>query len=170
MNSDLVFEEKQRFTQWWIRILFSFLNGLFIYALVQQLIFKEPFGNKPMGDLGLVLTAISFLLFTLFFASITLYTTITQTEISVRFSPLHRKPKTFAIDSIAYCYIRRYNPLMEYGGWGLRGWSSDRAYNVSGNMGLQLVFKSGDKLLIGTNSAPQLEQFLLENGINKPLN
>ncbi len=36
-------------------------------------------------------------------------------------------------------YARKYRPIREYGGWGIRyGWNG-RAYSTSGNEGVQLV-------------------------------
>jgi len=35
-----------------------------------------------------------------------------------------------------------------------------KAYNVSGNIGLQLFLKSDEKILIGTNKPMELETFL----------
>jgi hypothetical protein len=35
-----------------------------------------------------------------------------------------------------------------------------RAYNTSGNMGLQLIMKNGKKILIGTHKPDELDAFL----------
>jgi TATA-box binding protein (TBP) (component of TFIID and TFIIIB) len=41
--------------------------------------------------------------------------------------------------------------MLEYGGWGIRcGWHGKKVYNISGNRGVQLVFKNGKRLLIGS--------------------
>jgi hypothetical protein len=54
--------------------------------------------------------------------------------------------------------------MREFGGWGFRVKyypGGDIAYNVHGNMGLQLVFnKKKRKVLIGTNNAGELEEVL----------
>jgi hypothetical protein len=41
---------------------------------------------------------------------------------------------------------------MEYGGWGIRYGRKGRAYNVSGNMGLDLTLKPSKSFLIGTQT------------------
>lgn len=47
--------------------------------------------------------------------------------------------------------MRTYSPIKEYGGWGYRiTLKNGKAFNVTGNKGIQLVLKSGKKLLIGT--------------------
>jgi hypothetical protein len=56
--------------------------------------------------------------------------------------------------------VRSYNPLREFGGWGYRSWGGKKgnAWNISGNQGLQLQFKSGKELLIGTQQPEALVQ------------
>jgi hypothetical protein len=92
---------------------------------------------------------------------IRLKTQITNDGIFYRFQPFHRKDKFIAWNDIERAYIRKYDPLSEYGGWGLKGWKrSNRAVNISGDEGLQLVLKNGRKLLIGTHTASLLQQYL----------
>ncbi len=54
---------------------------------------------------------------------------------------------------------RRYRPMREYTGWGIRympkaGW----AINISGNRGVQLVLKSGKRILIASDRTDDLER------------
>jgi len=65
--------------------------------------------------------------------------------------------RTIRYADIADCQARTYRPLLEYGGWGVRySWRHGRAYNVSGNRGVQLVLKDGQRLLIGSQQADEL--------------
>src|ERR1041384_1899260 len=54
----ILFEEKQRFTQWWLWTILIFVAlmvaGIFINALYVQLVIGEPWGDKPMSDEGLI--------------------------------------------------------------------------------------------------------------------
>jgi hypothetical protein len=52
--------------------------------------------------------------------------------------------------------VRTYSPLREYGGWGIRGPRKRRAYNVSGDEGVQLVLVDGCVVLIGSQRANEL--------------
>jgi hypothetical protein len=73
----------------------------------------------------------------------------------VRLFPLTRQHR-FAWSEIRSCEARRYRPILEYGGWGIRWGRSGKAYNVHGNRGVQLVFQDGKRLLIGSQRADQL--------------
>jgi hypothetical protein len=54
-------------------------------------------------------------------------------------------------------YARVYRPILEYGGWGIRcGFKGARAYNVSGNKGVQLILQNGKRLLIGSQKPDEL--------------
>jgi hypothetical protein len=157
-----LFYEKQRRIVWWFWLIMLSLNGLAWFGIVQQLIQNKPLGNNPLSDEGLVLFAVFIFMLTLFFLSLKLETIITGAGIKVRLWPLHIKYKYFPWDQIASAEIRKYNPIREYGGWGIRsgGKEKGRAYNMSGHYGMQLVFRNGKKLLIGTNKPAAIEKVL----------
>ncbi len=84
--------------------------------------------------------------------SIRLVTEVRSDGLYLRFFPFHfsflRFPDRWhqAYEAITY------SPLGEYGGWGIRyGWNG-KAYNVSGNQGIQLELNEGKRILIGTQS------------------
>jgi hypothetical protein len=75
----------------------------------------------------------------------------------VRYVPFHVHGRQFRPQELSEFYARQYKPIREYGGWGIRyGWNG-RAYNVSGNEGVQLVFTNGRRLLIGSKRPYELE-------------
>lgn len=93
-------------------------------------------------------------------------TTIDQTGVTIQFVPFHRKPKHYPWDEITRAYVRKYNPIFEYGGWGMRDSfiMKNKAFNVSGDRGLQLEFANGQKLLIGTQLPAEVEEMLKSLG------
>lgn len=161
MTSFSVFTEKQYFRQWWIIGLMTFINALFAYGAVSQLIFDVPFGNHPMNDTGLLVLLIFLGIFNYFFFTMRLETKVDAEGISVKYFPLLIKPRFYSWKEIKTIEIRQYRPLAEYGGWGLRGWRKNQALNVSGNIGIQLVFINEHKLLIGTQKPDELRDVLM---------
>ena len=95
-----------------------------------------------------------------------LITRITEEGIYVRFIPFHFKEKFFPWETITASYVRTYSPLKEYGGWGIKyGFNGQGlVYNVAGNVGLQLQFKEGEAILIGTQKGEEIEQVLVALG------
>jgi hypothetical protein len=162
MNDKILFEEKQRFTQWWLLILLGGINGFFFFGIFKQLILGVPFGNRPMNTLGLIFLSIVFILFFVAFLLARLETIIKNDGIYVRYFPFHLTYRLYNWESIRNIYVKKYSPFWEYGGWGIKYGVKGKVYNTSGNMGLKLEFTNNDTLLIGTHKAIELEE-LLEN-------
>lgn len=163
MKEDILFYEKQRFRQWWVWLLILFLNGLFIIGLYVQLVEGKPFGNNPMSNMGLVVTAILTVLFTVLLLNIKLETIVREDVVMIRFFPFHLKFQAYNWNKIAKSYIRQYYPMREFGGWGIKVSvkKNGKAYSVSGDMGLQLQLMNNDNILIGTKRPDKLKQVLM---------
>lgn len=162
MRSKILFSERQKFRQWWLWVIFLGISGLFLWGVSRQIIGGQPFGDKPMSNTGLLATAGLVILLTLLFLNARLDTIIKEDGIYVRFFPFQVKWRHYGWKTLHKVYIRKYSPLAEYGGWGVRFglFGKGRALNVSGNNGLQLEFTNGRKLLIGTNKPGELAEAL----------
>jgi hypothetical protein len=78
--------------------------------------------------------------------------------------PFQFKYNEISWNDVLTIEVRKYKPIREYGGWGYRfSFKNGKAYNISGNMGLQIVLKNGDKILIGTQKPDELMEFLKNN-------
>ena len=84
---------------------------------------------------------------------LTLRTRVTDEGLKVRLAVLS---KTYRWEDIASAEVRTYNPILEYGGWGLRLFVGGWAWNVHGDEGVQLVLTSGTRVLVGSQEAPAL--------------
>lgn len=159
MNENQTFYEKQSFRQWWTW-------GLLIFVLAYS-IYNSCDNHEYFSALELIFSvAVPILIMILFFV-IKLETKSDELGIRVRFFPFHFQFKYFPWKSIHKAYIREYSPITEYGGWGLRFgmFGKGKAYNISGNLGLQIVFKDQKKLLIGTQKSMEMKKFLIDNKI-----
>jgi hypothetical protein len=160
--SRIYFKEEQKFTQIWIWMLLLALSGIWIWQLVQQVFMGIPFGNNPTSDLGIILTGIFPLLTIILFRLLTLETVINEEGVQYRFRPFQRKPKVIKAGDILRYEVKKYSPLKNYGGWGVRYGSSKNgnAYNVSGNQGVLFEFKNGKKFLLGTQKPSEIRSAL----------
>lgn len=146
-----VFKEEQRFTQLWLIVLIAVSLIVPIIIIVQEYLKEET----KMTTTQFVLTTSGILVAALFIFAFKLTTRIDEKGIYYKFFPFHLKFKQIPWQEIAKAYVRTYNPIGEYGGWGLKGgffWrkSKGTCINVSGDIGIQLELKNGKKLLIGT--------------------
>lgn len=162
MEKNILFKEQQKFKQWWVWLLFLLSNGFLFWALYKQIYLGEAIGDKPLPDNGLFFfTAFTISLSSLFFL-FRLDTKLDKTGVYVRFFPFQKKFMHYAWQDVKSAYIRKYSPLRDFGGWGYRislG-GNGKAYNVHGNQGLQLEFKDGKKLLIGTQMPERMNDTL----------
>jgi hypothetical protein len=174
------FKEEQKFDQVWFRliILMSWVPLIVIFGIgiYQQLILGKPWGNNPTSDTGLLLTtAFIFLIMTgvtWLTYSMKLITEITEEGLGYRFPPLINKGKRISKNTILEYQIRKYNPIGEYGGWGIKGGiglGRGRAYNVKGNIGLQLRLQDNKKILFGTQR-PEASKAAMDKMMNPEFN
>lgn len=162
--STIDFTEEQGFKKWWAWLAIAAMNGLFIYAIIQQVILGKPFGSKPAPDFVLIFVEIFFLLLLLFVILIKLKTRITETGILYRYFPFQFKETLIEWHELKDAYIRSYDSFHEYGGWGIRTGSArtGKAINTSAssNQGLQLQFNDGKLLLIGTRRPGEIQDII----------
>jgi len=156
------FSETQKFRQWWLWFLFAGIKGVMGFFIVTQVLFGKPFGSKVFDNIFLLIGFLFMLILSLLFFILKLETRISDSGIDVRFFPIQLKFRHYNWEELDQVYLREYSPLSEFGGWGMRYsfLGKGRALNVSGKTGLQLVFKDGRKLLIGTQKSFEIEQLL----------
>lgn len=143
-----IFYEEQKFDQKWLRILIfvSFVAFILLFFFVKN-------GYIIGGLIGIPIVVLILLL--------KLKTIITAEGITVRFFPLYVFDKTLPWSSIASLHVRKYRPLTEYGGWGVRfSQKYGLAFTTKGRNGLQIELKNGKKLLIGTQKSEKLKEIL----------
>jgi hypothetical protein len=163
---DVIFREVQRFKQrWlWVLIIVSVLAaiGLFARGMVQQLVFGEPWGDRPMSDTGLAVTGTLAILFHLgiiaLFAACRLITEVRSDGLYIRLVPFHLSFRRIPLEDLESFAALTYRPIREYGGWGIRGCRGGTAYNVSGDRGVRLDYATGRHMLIGSQRADELAE------------
>ena len=170
MENKILFSEQQKFKQWWLWVILLGINSIFIFGIFKQVILGEQFGDKPMSNTGLFIGFGGMLLLTILFLTFKLETIIKEDGIYFRFFPIHIAFRKYTWDKLVKVYVRKYNAITEYGGWGLRLgiFGKGNALNVSGNKGLQLEILNKSNLLIGTNKPEELTEILTKIGQLKP--
>ncbi|MFY9243261.1 MAG: hypothetical protein WAO74_09560 [Polaribacter sp.] len=154
-----VFIEEQRFTQTWLLVVMGFSLLVPIYVIINEYLNEnsEMTTNEFIGTIGgiILVTAIIFIF--------KLTTRIDEKGIHYKFFPFHWSFKIITWSEISMAFVRNYDPIGEYGGWGFKGgWSKSKgkALNVSGDVGIQLELKNGKKLLIGSQKENEAKSVL----------
>ncbi len=155
------FKETQKFSQWWLWLTLIIILLFPIIGIIQQLIFKIKFGDKPMSDFGLIIFFLCTLAFIGFFKYIKLETELNNTGLKMSFVPFVKK-------DIKWEHIKSIK-IVTYGfvGYGIRiGSSYGTVYNIKGNKGLAIKLKNGKKFLIGTQKTEDLSRLIKDLPIN----
>jgi hypothetical protein len=160
--SKVYYKEEQKFNQWWIWLIMLLISGFWIWQLVQQIFMGIPFGDNPAPDFVVILIGLFPAFGIWLFRVLTLESSIDETGIYYRFRPFQRKPKQIQPENVARFEVKKYNPILDYGGWGIRLGSTKKgnAYNVSGNMGVLFEFKNGRKFMLGTQNPESIRSAL----------
>lgn len=158
-------KEIQYFRQKWMLVLMLLVIAIPVFGLVYQLITGNSFGNNPMPNWGYIFVLVPILGLALMLWKASLTVTYNIEGIRYRFAPFHFSNRTLFWKEVDKIIIRKYSPIKEYGGWGLRGFGKNRAFNVSGNIGVQVYLKDGHKILFGTQNWQEIAKVLAKHKI-----
>lgn len=151
MQNDIkfLFKERQRFNQWYI---WTLLLVIFMFPLTLIAI-GIPHDDRS----GIIIMAIIGLILVLVFFSINLKTEYNRESITINLFPFTGE-RNIPWSDVESFSIQQYI----FVGFGLRIQSKSNTvyYNISGNVGLHLLLKSGETVVIGTRQAEKLSSFL----------
>lgn len=156
-----VFTEEQKFNQSLVYIGISISLIVVIISILNEWkkFIDESLGEQVAAFMGLIIIVLVIILFTV----LKLETKIDENGVMYKLYPFQTSFKSIPWDSISECYIRKYNPISEFGGWGIKtSFRKDtgKAYTTKGTIGLQIKLKNGKKILIGTQKKEALESIL----------
>lgn len=152
----LMFQEKQRFTQWWLWAILLGIAAFATFAFYRQIIQGQIFGDNPMYDTGLTIFAIVMYALPVLFWRFHLDTHIDEVHINFNFMPLLKKSVSWK--DVKSAKVLNYGSV---GGWGLKHSKKyGSVYSTGGEMGLAIVMNSGHKFVIGTQKENDLKSFL----------
>ena len=159
-ENDLVFCEVQRFG---LLVRLMFVASLTIAMVMEVVLLKRMIFEQGLLEifpiiLFIVTMIIIPILVAILFLVVKLEAEVRSDGLYVRFFPAHIRFKRFAAEDLTDCFALKYRPILEYGGWGIRFGKKGKAYNVSGNRGVQLVLKNGKRLLIGSQRPDELAE------------
>jgi len=159
-----IFEEEQKFTQLWLHILLIVSFIPVVVLVTREWILSTTDDTDVI--IGFFVSIGSILLVYGLIFSFKLKTRIDEKGIYYRFIPFHLSIKFIAWDTLKNAYVRKYDPISEFGGWGMKGRLLKRkskgvAFNVKGNIGLQLELQNGKKILIGTQKKEEVKRVLI---------
>ena len=159
-TDQLLFLETQRYHRAWMWALMGLaLTTLAAVAVIQ---YKQP-GSEiywlSFSSIGLL--ALLILLFAGVLYKAHLITKIDSQGIQFRLFPFQWVYQQIDWQDVEEVYIREYDAISDYGGWGVQYGPQGKSYTVSGRFGIQLILSDERRVLIGTRRPIELEQLIL---------
>lgn len=131
----------------WITVI-----GAFAFVMNRQI----AQDNDSVVKVSLVIAFVLLTSLIVLFAMAKLSTQINKMYISYKFYPLHKRYRRIAWKSVTKCELVTYQPASQYGRWGIRAGIYGKVFSVAGNRGLQIVLRTGERILIGTTNSNAL--------------
>jgi len=160
IQESLVFREVQRFALW---LRAAIVAGALAMVALCWFVLAETASQQGAAQVFVVIFCVALMVIlpvgiAVFFLMLKLETEVRRDGLYIRFFPIHIRYRRFTRADIVRHFACSYRPIRDYGGWGIRFGPQGKAYNVSGNRGVQLVFRDGKRLLIGSQKADELAE------------
>ncbi len=144
------FAEEQHFDQIWLWAIMG----------IQLLVVMVPLVLTGQAWWTMVIVLVAMVLSMAMLGSLKLSTWMDAEGVHYKMKLFHWRVRTVTWDEIDQIHVRKYSPVKEYGGWGLRYGSNGWAFNVRGNYGIQLLKKDGGRILLGTQKPDEVSAYL----------
>lgn len=147
-----VFAEEQNFDQIW---LWAIMGIQMVVVMIPLLLSGQSWGTIATAFLAVMLGMV-------LLGALKLNTWMDADGVHYKMKVFHWKVQTIPWEEIDQIHVRKYSPIKEYGGWGIKYGSGGKAFNVRGDYGIQIVKKDGKRILIGTQKPEEAGQFLID--------
>lgn len=156
----ILYSEDQRFPQWMTFLLIIITSIVPVWAFIQQILLKIPYGENPMSDTGVFLLLLMPLFFGVLFFSFKLEIRISKDEIMYKMKPFNRNFKSIKKEEISSIEIVPAKIPRRYGGWGVKFGTQGRSYFLRGKHGLKIERKKGINLIFSITKPVELKMVL----------
>jgi hypothetical protein len=156
-KAEHLFYEEQTFRQRRIRVLLAVPPSLLLLLVIWQAVLGHPWGKRPMSNASLIGWTIFLWLVYLRLVRIRLVTELGPSELLVSMRGLWRT-RRIRLSDIKSLEVIKFDPVRDYGGYGIRITRHGTAYIAGGNDGVRLQLISGALVLIGSERSKELAE------------
>ena len=151
----ILFTEVQALRQWHVRVVLAFPPAAVLFITCRQIVWHKPWGSPPPSNGSLIFLCV--LLVAVYFRLVTvkLVTELRRGEVAVGLRGLWKR-RRIPLDQVQKAEAVTYDPVAEFGGYGIRSSQRGKAYIARGSAGVELLLKNGNRVLIGSQVAEEL--------------
>lgn len=152
-----LYREVQSIRQPRVWALLGILPAAFTLLLIWQVVLGHPAGPHPMPNANVIGWTIFLWLVWLRLITIKLATKVESGKLSMSLGGLWTVRRVTLAD-VSRTEVVTYQPVEDYGGYGIRLTKRGRAYIARGDRGVRLFFAKGGGILIGSQHPERLAQ------------
>ncbi|EAZ80250.1 YdbT family protein [Algoriphagus machipongonensis] len=152
-----VYNEEQSYRGSWVMYMVLLTE---VPTLVLMLVLF--FTSEDRREIGIALFFVMVIMVLVFMLllNISLKTRIDHSGIHYKYSPFIRNWRTIPKEKIKSLQVISFNPLFDYGGWGMKRNKTTKLYNILGDEGLLIDIGEKRKILLGTAEKRKLKSFI----------
>lgn len=154
-HSEPLFYEVQGLRLLRPRILLAIPPFAMLLLLVWQVILGHPWGTKPMSNASLIGWTVFLWLVYLRLVTVRLVTDVRSGQVTVAMRGFWRE-RHIPLNEIRSVKVIAYDPVRDYGGYGIRIVRGVKAYIASGNRGVRLELANSGAVVIGSGRPEDL--------------
>jgi hypothetical protein len=159
-RGEVLFRERQRFHLGAARFSLAIPPLALLGITLRQIVWHHPWGNPPVTDGGLIFLTILIFLVYIRLLTVRLATELRPGQLSVAMRGLWRRTRV-PVTNIRSAKAVQFDPVAEYGGYGIRSGPRGRAFIAQGNEAVQLELGDGGKILVGSQRPEELAQMIM---------
>jgi hypothetical protein len=152
-----LFYEEQTFPQRRIRLVIAVPPFILTLLAIWQVVLGHPWGKQPMSNASLIGWTIFLWLVYTRLVLVRLVTELLPNGLTVSMRGLWRK-RRIPLSDIQSVAVVKFNPLRDYGGYGIRTTRQGTAYIANGNDGVRIQLSKGATVIIGSQRSKELTE------------
>jgi hypothetical protein len=158
-----LFYEKQRFSLRRIGPALATPPCIMLGVLIWQVVLGHPWGKHPMSNGNVIGWTI--FLWAIFFRLVTvrLVTEIHAGDLVISLRGFWRS-RRILLNEIRSAEAISYDPVRDYGGYGIRTGRFGKAYIAAGTRGVRIKLANGATVVVGSQRSDELTGFLISHG------
>lgn len=160
-QSSALFHETQSLGRWHTRLVLAMPPAALAFIACRQLVWGHPWGSPPVSNGGLLFLTILLALVYVRLITVRLVTELRPAELVVGMRGLWRM-KRIPLREVDAATVKEYDPVGDFGGYGIRSGRRGQACIARGNRGVELRLGSGRKIMIGSQHPEQLAKKIME--------
>ncbi|MCS5490430.1 hypothetical protein [Algoriphagus limi] len=153
-----IYNESQTYRGTWLMylLLMTEIPMLILVFVIMKTSKTDP--NEIALATAIIIGVVGLTFFLLM--NIRLDSRIDEIGIHYRYVPFINKWRTIPRSQIRNIEVISYSPITDFGGWGIKGNRSTKAYSIIGDKGMSIITDEKKKIMIGTQKAGELKAFL----------